>query len=135
MRVPCRERQLPPPTHDNQQTMKPLPIAIATAMLTACADSGFVAIPDEGWGRDDTLSLTVNADAPQRLVVRMDRTYPYRKLCISVNDSDVWLVNHPQGVGVYELWVPVAINDTVVRIAHRMSDNKLRGIVNIGIVK
>ena len=115
--------------------MKLLPIAIAAAMLTACADSGFVAIPDEGWGRDDTLSLTVNADAPQRLVVRMDRTYPYRKLCISVNDSDVWIVNYPQGVGVYELWVPVAINDTVVRIAHRMSDNKLRGIVNIGIVK
>ncbi|MCF0184304.1 MAG: hypothetical protein HUK01_08220 [Bacteroidaceae bacterium] len=115
--------------------MNPLPIAIAAAMLTACADSGFVAIPDEGWGRGDTLSLPVRAEAPQRLVVRMDRTYPYRKLCISVNDSDVWFANYPQGVGVYELWVPIALTDSVARIAHRMSDNTLRGVVSIGIVK
>ena len=114
-----------------------LPLTLALLALTAsCADSGFVPTPEQGWGRGDTLRLRRHSDGQTsaRLVARIERTYPYRELWLSVNGTELRIpTEQHRGVGISEVTTDIALTDSVLDITHRMTPDTLRGVISLGL--
>ena len=110
-------------------------------LMAACNENtvyhSYQSLPNEGWGKSDTLSfqcpVTDSIPSTLRLFaeVRNRSEYPYRNLYLFIHenllDSTVWrtdtiAVNRPLHPGNY-----------TVKIVHGMQDEKLTGLNDVGI--
>ncbi|MCF0188996.1 MAG: hypothetical protein HUK04_05835 [Bacteroidaceae bacterium] len=112
------------------------PTLALLAIAASCADSGFVPTPGQGWGRGDTIQLRCPCDGQTsaRLVARIDRTYPYRELWLSVNGNEIRIpAEKTAGVGITEATTDITPDDSVLNITHRMAPDTLRGVISLGL--
>ena len=106
-------------------------------LMAACNENtvyhSYQSLPNEGWGKSDTLSfqcpVTDSIPGTLRLFaeVRNRSEYPYRNLYLFIHenllDSTVWRTDT----------IAVNLADSTVKIVHGMQDEKLTGLNDVGI--
>ena len=110
-------------------------------LMAACNENtvyhSYQSLPNEGWGKSDTLSfqcpVTDSIPGTLRLFaeVRNRSEYPYRNLYLFIHenllDSTVWRTVFVKSVR------PLHPGNYTVKIVHGMQDEKLTGLNDVGI--
>lgn len=101
-------------------------------ILSGCGRMSHAEVAAEGWSRLDTIRLTRTDCRQTRLVVRVDRTYPFDAVALRVNGRYVLMpVEWERNSSFAETSCSIDHNDTIFTIVQRTALYNIKGIVDV----